>query len=109
MQNIYAATDRLSFLFLAEITQTTTFEKKVEHNMPLELKHMKNSSLVMSHTKSKGCYQSGDAMIKERNKEAKRDVGGVSNKSQWTQSFRNLDNMNKLRQATFSDASLKDP
>ena len=64
--------------------------------MPLEHKHMKNSSLVMSRTKSIGHYQSGNAMIEEINKEAKRDVVGVPSKRQWTHSFRNLDNMNKL-------------
>ena len=101
MQNIYnAAKDRLLFLFFGRnhpnYHRLIAFEKKIEHDMPLELKRMKDSSLVMSCTKSKGHYQSGDAMIEEINKEAKRDVVSVPSKSQWTQSFRNLDNMNKL-------------
>ena len=42
--------------------------------MALEHKHMKNSSLVMNRTKSIGHYQSGEAMIEEINKKAKRDA-----------------------------------
>ena len=48
-------------------------------------------------------------MIEEINKEAKRDVVGVPSEKQWTQSFRNLDNMNLLRKATYCDSGLKDP
>ena len=55
-----------------------------------------------------GHNQSGDAIIEEVNKDAKRDVVGVPSAAQWKRSFRNLDNMNKLRSATFYDAGIRD-
>ena len=55
-----------------------------------------------------GHYQSEDAIIEEVNKESKRDVVGVPSAAQWKRSFRNLDNMNKLRSATFYDAGIRD-
>ena len=77
--------------------------------MPGEIKSLKLSSLVLSRTQRLGHYQSGDAAIEEVNKEAKRDLVGVPSENQWKRSFRNLDSMNKIRSATFSDAGINDP
>ena len=42
--------------------------------MPHGIRKPKYSSLVLSRTRRLGYYQSGDAIIEEINKEAKRDV-----------------------------------
>ena len=55
-----------------------------------------------------GHYQSGYAIIEEINKEAQRDVVGVLSAAQWNSSFHNLDNMNKLRYATFWGTGIRD-
>ena len=83
-------------------------EKRIEALMPEKIKSLKLSSLVLSRTQRKGSYQSGGAAIEEVNKEAKRDLVGVPNETQWKCSFRNLDNMNEIRASTFADAEIKD-
>ena len=76
--------------------------------MPHGIRKLKYLSLVLSRTRRLGYYQSGDAIIEEINKEAKRDVVGVPNETQWKRSFRNLDTMNKIRRVTCTDAGIKD-
>ena len=110
---IYAAKNELALLFFGRnhpiYNRLIVLEKKVEIAMPHAIRKIKDSTFVLSRTGSDGHYQSGDAIIEEINKEAKRDVVGVPNESLWKQTFRNLDNMNKLRKATFQDASISDP
>ena len=77
--------------------QLVSFEKMIEALMPHEIRALKYSSLVLSRTGRSGHYQSGDAVIEEINKEAKRDLVGVPNETQWKISVRNLDMMNTLR------------
>ena len=69
----------------------------IEALMPHEIRALKYSSLVLSCTGRSGHNQSGDAVIEEINKEAKRDLVGVPNETQWERSVRNLDMMNTLR------------
>ena len=109
---IYCAKNKLSLLFFGrnhpKYQRLIAHEKRIEELMPDEIKSSKFSSLVLSRTNSTGHYQSGDALIEEINKEAKRDVVGVPDENQWRRSFRNLDNMNLLREATFCDAGITD-
>ena len=58
-------------------------EKKIEALMPPEIRTLKFSSLVLSRTQRVGHHQSGDAIIEEVNKEAKRDLVGVPNETHW--------------------------
>ena len=66
----------------------------IEALMPHEIRALKYSPFVLSRTGRSGHYQSGDAVIEEINKEAKRDLVGVPNETQWKRSFRNLDMTN---------------
>ena len=77
--------------------QLVSFEKMIEALMPHRIRALKYSSLVLSRTGRSGHNQSGDAVIEEINKEAKRDLVGVPNETQWKISVRNLDMMNTLR------------
>ena len=76
--------------------------------MPNEIQSVKFSSLVLSRTGRLGHYQSGDAIIKETNKEAKEDLVGVPNEHRWRRLFGNLDNMKKIRRKRFLSAGVKD-
>ena len=109
---IYGGKNKLSLLFFGRnhpcYHQLITYEKKIEPLMPHEIRSIKFSSLVLSRTGRLGHYQSGDAIIEEINKEAKRDLVGVPNEHQWRRSFRNLDNMNEIRRKTFLLAGVKD-
>ena len=86
-----------------------TQERRIEILMPEEIRNLKFKTLCLNRTDRVGHYQSGDAIIEEVNKEAKRDLVGVPSSSQWVRSFRNLDNMNKIRAAVFEDAHITDP
>ena len=109
----YSGKNKLSLLFFGRnhphyhyfISQ----EKRIEALMPEKIKSLKLSSFILSRTQRIGHYQEGDAAIEEVNKEAKRDLVGVSNETQWKRSFRNLDDMNKIRTSTFADTKIKDP
>ena len=81
--------------------ELVAYEKKTEALMPCEIRSIKFSSLVLGRTGRLVHYQSGDAIIEEINKEAKRNLVGVPNEDQWRRSFRNLDNMNEIRQIFF--------
>ena len=100
-KHIYAGKNKLSVLLFCRnhphYQQFVSFEKMIEALMPLEIRALKYSSLVLSRTGRSGHYQSGDAVIEEINKEAKRDLVGVPNETQWKISVRNLDMMNTLR------------
>ena len=76
--------------------------------MPHEVRSVKYTSLVLSRTGRLSHYQSGGTIIEEINKEAKRDLVGVPNESQWQRSFKNLDNMNEIHLKTFKDAGVTD-
>ena len=76
--------------------------------IPRQIKDLKDSSLVLIRMKRTGHFQSGDAIIQEINKEAKRDIVRVSSDLQWKQSFRNLDKMNKIHENMFRDMCVKD-
>lgn len=110
---IYAGKNKLSLLFFGRnhphYHQLISYEKRIEVLMPHEVRVIKFTSLVLSRTGRVGRYQSGDAVIEEVNKEAKRDLVGVPNESQWRRSFRNLDAMNKIRSQAFKDAGVTDP
>ena len=82
----------------------------IEALMPHEItpQKLQYSSLAWSRTGRSGHYQSGDAVIEEINKEAKRDLVGVLNETQWKISFRNLDMMNTLRATTLEDVGVSD-
>ena len=80
----------------------------IEALMLHEIRALKYSSLVLSRAGISGHYQSGDAVIEEINKEAKRDLVGVPNETQWKRSFHNLDMMNTLRAKTLEDAGVSD-
>ena len=100
-KHIYAGKNKLSVLLFCRnhphYQQFVSFEKMIEALMPLEIRALKYSSLVLSRTGRSGHNQSGDAVIEEINKEAKRDLVGVPNETQWKISVRNLDMMNTLR------------
>ena len=76
--------------------------------MPHEMWLIKKTSPVLSRTGRLGRYQSGHAIIGKINKEAKRDLAGRPDESQWCRSFRNLDNMNDTPLKTFRDADVTD-
>ena len=107
-QYIYAGKDKLSLLFYGRNHAHYHFliaqEKRIEALMPREVLNLKYSSLVLSRAGCAGHYQSGDAIIEE----GKRDLVGVTNETQWTRAFRNLDMMNEVRSSTFRDAGIKD-
>ena len=65
--------------------------------MPSQISLLKSSPLVLSRTVRVGHYQSGDAVTEEINKEAKRDLVGVSIQIQWKRSFQKLDMINEIR------------
>ena len=69
----------------------------IEALMLHEIRALKYSSLILSRTGRSGHNQPGDAVIEEINKEAKRDLVGVPNETQWKRSVRNLVMMNTLR------------
>ena len=50
----------------------------------------------------------GDAVIEEINKEAKWDLVGAPNETQWKRSFRNLEMMNTLQSKTLEDVGVSD-
>lgn len=76
--------------------------------MPHEMWLIKKTSPVLSRTGRLGRYQSGHAIIEKINKEAKRDLAGGPDESQWCRSFKNLDNMNYTPLKTFRDADVTD-
>ena len=80
----------------------------IEALMPHEITALKYSSLALSRTGRSGHYQSGDSVIEEINKEAKRDLVGVLNETQWKISFRNMDMMNILPAKTLEDVGVSD-
>ena len=94
-EHIYAGKNKLSVLLFGRnhthYQRLASFEKMIEALMPHEIRALKYSSLVLSRTRRSGHYQSGDTFIEEINKEAKRDLVGVSNETQWKRSFCNLD------------------
>ena len=80
----------------------------IEALMPHEIRGLKDSSRVLSHTARSDYYQLGDAVIEEINKEAKHDLLGVLNETQWKRSFRNLDMMNILWAKPLEDIEVSD-
>lgn len=80
---INAAKNKLSLLFFGRNHPNYQFilsqEKKIDFLMPLKLKNIKFNSFVTSRKGNVGHYQSGDAILEEINKEAKRDIVGVPN------------------------------
>ena len=100
-EHIYPGKNKLSVLLFGRnhphYQQLVSFEKMIEALMPHRIRALKYSSLVLSRTGRSGHNQSGDAVIEEINKEAKRDLVGVPNETQWKRSVRNLDMMNTLR------------
>ena len=111
-EHIYTGKNKLSVLLFGRnhphYQQLVSFEKMIEALMPREIRALKYSSLVLSRTGRSGHNQSGDAVIEEINKEAKRDLVGVPNETQWKRSFHNLDMMNTLRAKTLEDAGVSD-
>ena len=110
---IYSAKNKLALMFFARNHPNYHYmfvkERRIELAMPSDVLSMKMKSLSMSRISNVGHYQSGDAIIEEINKEAKRDLVGVPDDVQWQRSFRNLDNVNKIRSSYFSDAGITDP
>ena len=110
---IYSAKNKLSLLFFARnhpiYHNIITQERRIEILMPEEVRSMKFNTLSLSRTSRTGHYQSGDAIIEEVNKEAKRDLVGIPSTKEWKRSFRNLDNINAIRSAAFHDAGITDP
>ena len=78
LKYIFAGKSKLSLLFFgrnhSHYHQLISHEIRIEALMPHEICKFKFSSLVLSRTRRLGHYQSGDAIIKQINKEAKRDV-----------------------------------
>ena len=91
----------------ATLSFADCLRKMNEALMPREVLNLKYSSLVLSTTGHAGHYQSGDAIIEEINKEGKRDLVGVPNKTQRKRAFPNLDMMNRVRYSTFRDSGIK--
>ena len=111
-QDIYTAKNKLSLVFCGHNHWHYYFiisqEKMINFLIPRQIKDLKDSSLVLIRMKRTGHFQSGDAIIQEINKEAKRDIVRVSSDLQWKQSFRNLDKMNKMYENMFKDMCVKD-
>ena len=111
IERIYAGKNKLSLLFFGRnhpcYHELVAYEKKIEALMSYEIRSIKFCSLVLGRTGRLVHYQSGDAMIEEINKEAKRDLVGVPNEHQWRRSFRNLDNVNDIRQIFFCRQELR--
>ena len=84
LKSIYKGKNKLSLMLFGHNhpchhRQLIAYEKKIEAVMPHEIQSIKLSSLVLSHKWRLGHYQSGHAIIKEIDKEAKRDLVGVPN------------------------------
>ena len=90
---IYAGKNKLSLLLFGpnhpHYHQLIFFEKKwslIAH----EVRSIKYTSLVLSQTRRFGHYQSSDSVIEGINKDAKRNLAEVLNKSQWWRWFKIL-------------------
>ena len=81
---------------------------RIECMLPDTVGEIVHSSLSTSRNGAAGHYQSGDAHVKEVNRNAKKWVIGVPTHKQWIQSFRNLDKLDAIRLSTFHDAGLHD-
>ena len=83
----YGGKNKLSILLFGRnhpnYDQLISLERKIGIQMPPEISSVKFSSLVLSRTNRIGHYQSGDAVIEEINKEAKRNLVGVLNDIRW--------------------------
>ena len=94
-KHIYAGKNKLSVLLFGKshlyYQQLISFEKTFETLIAHEIRALKHSCLVLSRTRRSGHNKSGDAVREEINKEAKWDIVGVPNETQWKRSFRNLD------------------
>ena len=97
---ILAAKSKLALLFFGRnhprYQVMTTHDFRIGCLIPNEIKDCMHSTLSLSRTGRHGHYQSGDAMIEEINKQAKKWVIGVPTQSQWKRSFRNLDNLDEV-------------
>ena len=69
---------------------------KLAYLMPFPVAEGFYSSISASRIGRVGHYQSGDALLEEINKAAKKWVLGVPNDAQWLQSFRNLDKLTEV-------------
>ena len=67
-------------------------------SMPKELLAVLEEHISSSRTNTEGKYQGGDALLEEFNKESKSwlKLAGIPTGEQWTQVFRNLDDMNNV-------------
>lgn len=110
---ILAARSKLILLFFGrnhpKYQQILAHELLHEELMPSDIKNMKYNNFSLSRTGRAGHYQSGDAAIEEVNKEGKRWIMGVPSAKEWIRSFRNLDNLNRIRTYTLDIAGVTDP
>ena len=87
MEYVYAGKNKLSILLFGRnhpnYHQLISLERKIEIQMPPEISSVRFSSRILSRTNQIGHYQSGDAVMEEINKVAKRNILGVPSDIQW--------------------------
>ena len=100
---IETAKAKLSPLFFGRHHPTyrriVTSDKFIMGMMPNAVREALEASITLSRTGSMGHFQGGDACLEEVNKDAKSwKPPGVPSDSQWLRIFRNLDDLNKVRE-----------
>ena len=111
---INAAKSKLMMLFYGQnhpiYKEILLNDLKVNCWAPIDVKMMIDQNLSTSRSEGNfGHYQSGDALLEEINKNAKKWIIGVPTKVQWEKSFRNLDTLEAWRDASVDAAGINDP